>query len=210
MSDATSAGGRRVVSQKNKRKALWWLITPWIVFLVSIGAWAILTSFLSRVIDSASLTGLTKWILAFHWLNVFLGFIGIVSMIMALVGFIVACVLLSKKELDATTVYDERSGKGAASVLPPEVKGWNWGAAGFPVWWGMYHGVWSGLVAIVPIVGLVWWIVMGIKGSEWAWRSEPWQSVEYFKKMQRKWMPWGIAAVILQIVGIVFSLMAQG
>lgn len=136
-------------------------------------------------------------------LNVVFGFLLMLSYLFIGVGFIVAIVLFTRKQLDTTTVYDERSGKGGASVVPEEIKGWNWGAAGFPILWGMYHGAWIGLLSLVPFLNFAWWIVMGIKGNEWAWENDSWKSVEQFKAAQRKWMPWGIAVLILQAVVII-------
>ena len=33
--------------------------------------------------------------------------------------------------------------------------------------------------------------VLGAKGSAWAWRNGRWDSVEHFKRVQRKWAIWG-------------------
>jgi hypothetical protein len=34
-------------------------------------------------------------------------------------------------------------------------------------------------------------LVLGAKGSTWAWRNGRWDSVEHFKRVQRKWAIWG-------------------
>lgn len=44
-------------------------------------------------------------------------------------------------------------------------------------------------------------IVLGIKGNEWAWRNNKWESVEQFISSQNKWKPWGIIFFILAILG---------
>jgi cytochrome oxidase complex assembly protein 1 len=44
----------------------------------------------------------------------------------------------------------------------------------------------------VPLLGLVMPFVLGAKGSGWAWRNGRWDSVEHFKRVQRKWAIWGV------------------
>jgi saccharopine dehydrogenase-like NADP-dependent oxidoreductase len=43
----------------------------------------------------------------------------------------------------------------------------------------------------VPIVNIPMWVILGIKGSAWAWQNKRWESVEAFKRTQRKWAMWG-------------------
>ena len=35
-------------------------------------------------------------------------------------------------------------------------------------------------------------LVLGAKGNAWAWRNGRWDSVEHFKRVQRKWAIWGL------------------
>ncbi|PIQ67350.1 ribonuclease G [Candidatus Uhrbacteria bacterium CG_4_10_14_0_2_um_filter_41_7] len=100
--------------------------------------------------------------------------------------------------------YDERSGKGEASIIPNEIKGWNWGAAGLTWIWGVPHGVWISLLVLIPFVNIIMWIFLGLKGNEWAWKKQQWESVEKFISYQNKWKPWGIAFFILGILGLLF------
>ena len=103
----------------------------------------------------------------------------------------------AKKDLK---VYDKRSGKGIDSGVPSEILGWNWGAAGLGVFWGLYHRVWSSVLMLIPIIGLVWWIPLGLYGSEWAWKKNRWESLQAFKNSQNKWRPWGIFLMITKFV----------
>jgi Cytochrome oxidase complex assembly protein 1 len=41
--------------------------------------------------------------------------------------------------------------------------------------------------------------VLGAKGNRWVWRNGRWDSVEHFKRVQRKWAIWG---AIIWIAGI--------
>ena len=95
------------------------------------------------------------------------------------------------------------SGQGAASVVPDEVKGWNWGAF-FMNWiWSIGNQVWIGLLALV--FGIIMSIILGIKGSEWAWQNRKWESVDQFKQVQRIWAIWGL---VLFLIGFVLVILA--
>jgi hypothetical protein len=56
-------------------------------------------------------------------------------------------------------------------------------------------------------------LVLGAKGSTWAWRNGRWDSVEHFKRVQRRWAIWGaiiwlgVFALIGGVVGGVFHLL---
>ena len=81
--------------------------------------------------------------------------------------------------------------------MPDEIKHWNWGAFGFTWIWGIGNGTFIALLALLPFVNIVMMFVLGAKGSEWAWRNERWESVEHFKRVQRRWaIVWVIFFVI--------------
>ena len=84
------------------------------------------------------------------------------------------------------------SGQGKNSVVPPEVKGWSWGAFFWSLVWAVANRVWIGLLVLIPYVGLIMLPVLGFKGREWAWKSKHWDSIEQFNKVQRKWSFWGV------------------
>jgi len=58
------------------------------------------------------------------------------------------------------------------------------------------------------ILNLIWMIVLGIKGNEWAWRSRKFESVEQFRETQAIWSKWGLIIFIVMLVlsGISFAL----
>ncbi len=186
---------------RNKKIGLLWLLSP-IILLV-----AILLAFgIAQFILSANGMGENNTTAAI--IRVIFGFLGIIAVILIPVGVIVGIMYLRKKELDDNGPYDERSGKGAASVIPAELGKWSWGAAGLGWIWGVYHGVWISLLGFIPLLNLVWWIVLGLKGNEWAWRKNKWESVEEFKKKQQAWTSWGIfffvISLIMMIIGAVY------
>jgi len=106
-------------------------------------------------------------------------------------------------------------------VLPEELRGWNWGAFLLDFAWGVGNRVWW--AAAIILVWLVVYltpmpakymmfailmgakILLGFKGSEWAWQSRPWASVQQFKLIQRMWMNWGVILTIIFVILWVLS-----
>jgi hypothetical protein len=78
------------------------------------------------------------------------------------------------------------------NVVPPEVDRWNWGAFLLNWIWGVGNGTFIALLALVPGIGLIMMVVLGAKGSGWAWRNRRWDSVAHFKRVQRAWATWGL------------------
>jgi DNA-directed RNA polymerase subunit RPC12/RpoP len=100
----------------------------------------------------------------------------------------------------STLATENTSGQGKLAVVPQEIKGWNWGAFLLGIIWGACNNVWWSLLLFIPYFDIVWVFVMGIKGSEWAWRSKKWDSIEHFKKTQKKWRDWGIGLTVVVIL----------
>jgi hypothetical protein len=102
------------------------------------------------------------------------------------------------------------AGRADPKVIPPEIRRWNWGAFFLNWIWGIGNQTYIALLALIPGFGFIWMFVLGAKGSAWAWRNGRWDSVEHFKRVQRKWAIWGliiwIAVVVLfgGIIGGVF------
>src|SRR3989338_2618991 len=191
-----------VVSQRNKKIGLFLLVGPFVGLIAVLMIYAIA----AFIISSAGADTQSPSIAA-NIIRVILGFLGIICVIGILVGIPLGIIYLNKKELTEGAKYDERSGKKEASVVPEEIKGWNWGAAGLTWIWGVYHGVWISLLTFIPIVNIIMIIVLGFKGNEWAWRARPWESVERFVFSQKKWKPWGIVFFALIILGLISSIL---
>jgi len=102
---------------------------------------------------------------------------------------------------------DINSGKGKASSLPKELKGWNWGAAGWPVVWGLANFSYQGLLSMIPVVNFFWWIYMGKMGNRLAWQSNRWESPSQLLEWQKKWRAAGIVGVILKFLGAIVLLL---
>lgn len=110
-----------------------------------------------------------------------------------------------KKQLPQTA-----SVEAEAVAIPPEVKGWNWGAFLLPIIWGLSHRVWLSLLCFIPFVNIVMVFVLGAKGNEWAWQNQKWNSIEHFKKTQRTWALWGLGLLVLGIVLFIVTVLAAG
>ncbi len=93
------------------------------------------------------------------------------------------------------------SGMGPFAQIPPEIRGWNWGAFFLGWIWGICNSVWIALVQLIPFafVWLVMAFILGAKGNEWAWKAKKWDSVEHFKRVQKNW---ALAALTVFLVGV--------
>ncbi len=98
-------------------------------------------------------------------------------------------------------------------TIPAEINRWNWGAFLLNWIWGIGNQTYIALLALIPGVGFIMLFVLGAKGSAWAWRNGRWDSVEHFKRVQRRWALAGVAvwlgALVLggAIVGGVFQIL---
>ena len=96
---------------------------------------------------------------------------------------------------------ESTSGQGSLAMIPEEIRGWNWGAFVLCWIWGIGNKVWIALLALLPFVGFIMNIVLGIKGNEWAWRNKKWDSVANFKTTQRTWAIVGLVLLIPYVIG---------
>lgn len=106
---------------------------------------------------------------------------------------------------------ENTSGGGSAAAVPVEIDRWNWGAFLLSWIWGIGNRTYLAFLALVPLLGLVMLFVLGARGSAWAWRNRRWESIEAFRRAQRKWALWGVAVMALMIclgVGLVFAVLA--
>ncbi|MBI2771166.1 MAG: ribonuclease G [Burkholderiales bacterium] len=96
---------------------------------------------------------------------------------------------------------ENSSGQGKQAVVPPELKGWNFGAMLLNWIWGLGNGTYIALLMFVPFVNFVMFFVLGAKGNEWAWRNKKWDSVEHFQKVQKTWTTVSLVLLALGVVG---------
>ena len=101
---------------------------------------------------------------------------------------------------------ENTSGMGRDAEIPEGVKGWSWGAFMFNWIWALSNRTWIGLFALLPYVGFLMAVALGIKGREWAWRNKKWESVEHFQRVQRRWSLWSLLIFGIAIVGILAAI----
>lgn len=98
-------------------------------------------------------------------------------------------------------------------VLPAGIRGWSWGAFLLSWIWALGNRTFIGLLALLPWVGFIVAIWLGMKGREMAWKNDQWDDVEHFNRVQRKWTQWGIgitAVMSLSMIMLVFSVLGSG
>lgn len=89
---------------------------------------------------------------------------------------------------------------------------WHWGAFMFNVWWGLGNRTYWPLLCLLPIPGwwLIWAIVCGFKGNQWAWTTRR-VDEETYVEIQLSWQRAGlwafISAVVLGAAAGFFSLL---
>ncbi len=93
------------------------------------------------------------------------------------------------------------------NTIPDGIKGWSWGAFLLSWIWAIGNRTWIGLLALIPYVGFVMAIILGIKGREWAWKNKKWESAEHFNRVQKKWSIWGATLVLgMFVLGILAAI----
>jgi hypothetical protein len=104
---------------------------------------------------------------------------------------------------------ENTSGQGEAADVPREIIRWNWGAFFLNWIWGIRNKTYIAFLCIIPVMGFVMMIVLGMKGNEWAWQNKRWESVEQFQREQKIWSKWGIILAkilfILAVLGIILN-----
>jgi hypothetical protein len=92
--------------------------------------------------------------------------------------------------------------------IPSELDRWNWGAFLMTWIWGIGNSTWISFLMFVPGVNLVMWVMLGLRGSRWAWKNNSWKSPEHFRSTQRTWAWVGVGVwtgFLLLAAAIVFG-----
>ncbi len=98
---------------------------------------------------------------------------------------------------------ENTSGQGPSTDIPREIIWWNWGAFFLNWIWGIWNKTYIAFFCVLPVIGFIIMIVLGMKGNEWAWQHKRWESVDHFQRVQRSWSKAGlIVAVILLLLGM--------
>ncbi len=74
-----------------------------------------------------------------------------------------------------------------------KISGWNWGSFIFTFLWAIFHGFWIlAILSIIPGVGFIIGIILGIKGNEWAWKKDKHKNYPIFIEQQDRWNQIGL------------------
>ena len=89
---------------------------------------------------------------------------------------------MNDKQNQLTT--ENTSGIGENAEVPEEIKRWNWGAFFFTVFWAMNNGV---PVSFSNFINPFYAFEIAANGNEKSWKLKHWDSIKYFKTVQRRW-----------------------
>jgi len=93
------------------------------------------------------------------------------------------------------------------NATQPVVGGWSWGGFLLGPIWAIGNNTWIGLLTLVPYLGIIMSIILGVKGREWAWKNKQWRNLEHFEQVQHKWT---IAGVLLTCIAFVAGILVAG
>jgi hypothetical protein len=93
------------------------------------------------------------------------------------------------------------------TVVPLEIKRWNWGAFMFNFIWGIGNKTYMPLFVLIPFFNIVWIFVCGAKGNEWAWKAGEYKSVEEFNMVQSTWNRAGLVSFIISVVSCILMIL---
>lgn len=94
---------------------------------------------------------------------------------------------------------EERS----SGAVPEEIKGWNWGAFMYNIFWGVGNKTYLPLLCLIPLFNIIWVFVCGIKGNEWAWKKGDYKDTETFLAVQKTWNRAGVFQFVVAILVLV-------
>lgn len=83
--------------------------------------------------------------------------------------------------------------------VPAEIKGWNWGAFMYNIFWGIGNKTYLPLLTLIPLFNIVWVFIVGFKGNEWAWQKGDYKDVATFKAVQATWNRAGLVQFIISL-----------
>jgi len=86
--------------------------------------------------------------------------------------------------------------------VPTELQGFSWSAFLWGGIWALAHRIWIGALAFVPGFGLIMHVVLGLRGSSWAWQAGVVKDVAAFKKAQRTWVMVWLALSLLALPAV--------
>ena len=128
-----------------------------------------------------------------------------------------------KKVYDESQMAAAPPNMGAKSLVPDDIKGFNWGVVWVPPIWAVVHKVWILLIvwivlttlSFTPVlderlyVKIPFYVLLALWGNQWAWQNKNWKSIADFHRVQRLWGIWGFSGYIL-LMTLSFALVFIG
>jgi len=110
--------------------------------------------------------------------------------------------------------------------IPNDIRRWNWGAFFLSWIWGLGNRTFIAMIILIPMaasavlrdspyvlianaIELAIMIVLGAKGSVWAWRNRGWNNVERFRRSQSRWALAGVIVFVLSACAGTFAALAE-
>lgn len=81
-----------------------------------------------------------------------------------------------------------------------QIKKFHWGACTLCLFWGIGHRVYITLLCLIPILNIIWPIVCGFKGYEWAWEQSKFESMDAFMYSEESWNRIGFILAIIELI----------
>lgn len=82
---------------------------------------------------------------------------------------------------------------------PRNLDSFNWGAFLLNWIWSIGHGVYWGLLSLIPYVGIIPAIILGVKGNREAWTKFNGTARE-FEEKEAEWTKWGVIVFVVTFV----------
>lgn len=91
----------------------------------------------------------------------------------------------------------------APGEVPAKAMGWSWAAFLWGPIWAIGNKVWSGLLILLPVIGVIFLIILAIKGKKKSWEKGNWKDIDHFVKVQKRWVKiWLILFLINILVSV--------
>ena len=78
----------------------------------------------------------------------------------------------------------------------PPIRGFNWGAAGLPQPWTLYHRQWAWFI-LALLAPLIASITLGFLGNRVSWESGQWRDADEFVRSNERWRLAGLVTIIM-------------
>lgn len=123
---------------------------------------------------------------------------------------------IAEPVIAATTITSVLTDDSDTASQEPIKAKWNWGAFAFPLFFGVGHRAYLGLLILLgmipwigPIFALVWSIVFGFHGEKWALenRDNHYRDEEEFRKIMDSWNRAGLIGFIVMIAGVLLFIL---